>query len=109
MTYATKTTMTRRRFLAGTVAGTSLITLHPFSAYAAANQAHLRIMETTDLHVHIYPYDYYADKPRDTVGLARTASLIKASATRQPIPCCWTMVICCKATRWVITSPTSAV
>ncbi len=77
MTYATKTTMTRRRFLAGTVAGTSLITLHPFSAYAAANQAHLRIMETTDLHVHIYPYDYYADKPRDTVGLARTASLIK--------------------------------
>ncbi|MGR3636022.1 MAG: bifunctional 2',3'-cyclic-nucleotide 2'-phosphodiesterase/3'-nucleotidase [Shimia sp.] len=44
---------------------------------AATNQAHLRIMETTDLHVHVFPYDYYADKPRDTVGLARTASLIK--------------------------------
>lgn len=77
MTYAMKTTMTRRKFLAGTVAGTSLITLHPFSAYAAANQIHLRVMETTDLHVHIYPYDYYADTSRDTVGLARTASLIK--------------------------------
>ena len=34
-------------------------------------------MATTDLHVHVFPYDHYADKPRDTVGLARTASLIK--------------------------------
>ncbi|MBD3664740.1 bifunctional 2',3'-cyclic-nucleotide 2'-phosphodiesterase/3'-nucleotidase [Sulfitobacter aestuariivivens] len=64
----------RRGFLAGTA---GLIALHPFSAHAAGNQAHLRIMETTDLHVHVFPYDYYADKPRDTVGLARTASLIK--------------------------------
>ena len=77
MTETNKTEFNRRKFLAGTLAGTSLIALHPFSAHAAANQAHLRIMETTDLHVHIYPYDYYADKPRDTVGLARTASLIK--------------------------------
>lgn len=67
----------RRRFLAGAIAGTSLIALHPYSARAATNQAHLRIMETTDLHVHVYPYDYYSDKPVDTVGLARTASLIK--------------------------------
>ena len=34
-------------------------------------------METTDLHVHVFPYDYYADKPRDTIGLSRTASLIQ--------------------------------
>ena len=67
-------TLNRRAFLAGT---TGFIALHPFSAHAATNQAHLRIMETTDLHVHVFPYDYYADKPRDTVGLARTASLIK--------------------------------
>ncbi|WP_234900822.1 bifunctional 2',3'-cyclic-nucleotide 2'-phosphodiesterase/3'-nucleotidase [Ruegeria lacuscaerulensis] len=33
-------------------------------------------METTDIHVHVFPYDYYADKPRDTVGLSRTASII---------------------------------
>ncbi len=77
MTKTIKTTMNRRMFLAGTAAGTSLIALHPYSARAAGNQAHLRIMETTDLHVHVFPYDYYADKPRDTVGLARTASLIK--------------------------------
>jgi len=52
--------------------------LHPYSAHAAADQAHLRILETTDLHVHVFPYDYYADKPVDTVGLARTAALIAA-------------------------------
>lgn len=52
--------------------------LHPFSASAAANQAHLRIMETTDIHVNLLPYDYYADKANDTLGLSRTASLIEA-------------------------------
>ncbi|MEE9428203.1 MAG: bifunctional 2',3'-cyclic-nucleotide 2'-phosphodiesterase/3'-nucleotidase [Paracoccaceae bacterium] len=76
--------ISRRRFLTSTTAGASLIALHPFSAFAAGNQAHLRIMETTDLHVHVFPYDYYADKPRDTVGLARTAAHIadiRAEAT----------------------------
>ncbi|AUQ70688.1 bifunctional 2',3'-cyclic-nucleotide 2'-phosphodiesterase/3'-nucleotidase [Phaeobacter sp. HS012] len=71
----------RRSFLAGSA---GLIALHPFSVQAASNQVHLRLMETTDLHVHVFPYDYYADKPRDTVGLARTASLIgdiRAEAT----------------------------
>jgi 2',3'-cyclic-nucleotide 2'-phosphodiesterase / 3'-nucleotidase len=67
--------LTRRGFIVGS---TSLIALHPFSARAQANQAHLRLMETTDLHVHVFPYDYYADKPVDTVGLSRTASLINA-------------------------------
>ncbi|MEX0317223.1 MAG: bifunctional 2',3'-cyclic-nucleotide 2'-phosphodiesterase/3'-nucleotidase [Ruegeria sp.] len=74
-------TLNRRSFIAGSA---GLIALHPFSVRAAGNQAHLRIMETTDLHVHVFPYDYYADKPRDTVGLARTASLIndiRAEAT----------------------------
>lgn len=59
-----------------TLAGSALIALHPFSARAGANQAHLRIMETTDLHVHVFPYDYYADRPSDAVGLARTAAHI---------------------------------
>lgn len=67
--------LSRRHFIAGTA---GFIALHPFSAHAAGNQAHLRIMETTDLHVHVYPYDYYADKAIDTVGLSRTASLIAA-------------------------------
>ena len=72
------TKMNRRQFMAATASGASLIVLHPFTAHAAANQAHLRIMETTDLHVHVHPYDYYSDRPVDTVGLARTASHIKA-------------------------------
>jgi len=71
----------RRSFLAGSA---GLIALHPFSVSAAAGQVHLRLMETTDLHVHVFPYDYYSDRPVDTVGLARTASLIgdiRAEAT----------------------------
>ncbi|MEP6565261.1 MAG: bifunctional 2',3'-cyclic-nucleotide 2'-phosphodiesterase/3'-nucleotidase, partial [Mesorhizobium sp.] len=70
--------VSRRDFLAGATAAGALIMLHPFSARAQANQAHLRIMETTDIHVNVLPYDYYADKPNDTMGLSRTASLIAA-------------------------------
>ncbi|NVD41392.1 bifunctional 2',3'-cyclic-nucleotide 2'-phosphodiesterase/3'-nucleotidase [Ensifer sp. HO-A22] len=70
--------LSRRSLLSGVVASSALVMLHPFSARAAANQAHLRIMETTDLHVHVFPYDYYSDKPNDTLGLARTASIVDA-------------------------------
>jgi 2',3'-cyclic-nucleotide 2'-phosphodiesterase / 3'-nucleotidase len=70
--------LSRRSFLAGSAAAGAMVMLHPFAARAQANQAHLRILETTDLHVHVYPYDYYGDKPNDTMGLARTASLIDA-------------------------------
>ncbi|SMC64073.1 bifunctional 2',3'-cyclic-nucleotide 2'-phosphodiesterase/3'-nucleotidase [Rhizobium sp. RU36D] len=76
--------ITRRSLLGGFAATTALIMLHPFSARAQANQAHLRLMETTDIHVNVMPYDYYADKPNDTMGLARTASIIdgiRAEAT----------------------------
>ena len=70
-------TLTRRRFLSTTAGTAGLLMVHPFAARAQANQAHLRICETTDLHVHVWPYDYYADKAVDTVGLARTATLIE--------------------------------
>ncbi len=70
--------VSRRSFLGGLAASSALVVLHPFSAKAAANQAHLRLMETTDVHVNLLPYDYYADKPVDTLGLSRTASLIDA-------------------------------
>ena len=76
--------LSRRRFLATTSAFGGLILLHPFSARAAVGQAHLRILSTTDLHCHVHPYDYYADRPNDTMGLARTASIveeIRAEAT----------------------------
>ncbi|TCL67220.1 bifunctional 2',3'-cyclic-nucleotide 2'-phosphodiesterase/3'-nucleotidase [Rhizobium sp. BK251] len=76
--------ISRRSLLGGLAATSALILLHPFSARAAANQAHLRLMETTDIHVNVFPYDYYADKPNDTMGLARTATIIdqiRAEAT----------------------------
>ncbi len=76
--------MSRRTFLLTGTAGATVTMLHPFSAHATAGQAHLRLMETTDLHVHVYPYDYYSDRPIDTVGLSRTAAHvadIRAEAT----------------------------
>ncbi len=68
----------RRQFLLGSTALGAAVMLHPYSAFAAAGQAHLRIMETTDIHVNLLPYDYYADKPNDTMGLSRTASIIES-------------------------------
>jgi 2',3'-cyclic-nucleotide 2'-phosphodiesterase/3'-nucleotidase len=71
--------VTRRRVLQGGVAFAAL----GFAPNVAFGQSvapvRLRIMETTDLHVNILPYDYYRDAPDDTLGLARTASLVKAA------------------------------
>ncbi|QDY71554.1 bifunctional 2',3'-cyclic-nucleotide 2'-phosphodiesterase/3'-nucleotidase [Qingshengfaniella alkalisoli] len=71
------TGLSRRQFILTSTAFGGAVALHPFSAKAAEGQAHLRIMSTTDLHCHVYPYDYYADKAVDTVGLSRTASVIQ--------------------------------
>ena len=76
MTQLPDFTATRRTLLKGMAASSALVMLHPFAAHAQANQAHLRIMETTDIHVAVYPYDYYADAPDDKLGLSRTASII---------------------------------
>lgn len=37
---------------------------------------HLRVLATSDLHAHILPWDYHADRPSDTRGLSRVAGLI---------------------------------
>jgi len=42
---------------------------------------HLRIMETTDLHANMVNYDYYSLKEDNTLGFAKTASLIKQART----------------------------
>lgn len=39
----------------------------------------LRILETTDLHMHIVDYDYFQDQPSESVGLVRTATLLRAA------------------------------
>ncbi|MET3924485.1 bifunctional 2',3'-cyclic-nucleotide 2'-phosphodiesterase/3'-nucleotidase [Devosia sp. 2618] len=70
--------ISRRTFLAGSASVGAMAAMHPFAALAQSNQAHLRIIETTDLHVAVFPYDYYADAPNDTMGLARTASIIES-------------------------------
>ena len=49
-----------------------------FSGLATGQRAvHLRLIETTDLHLHILPYDYYADRPWTGVGLAQAARLVE--------------------------------
>ncbi|UYO00937.1 MAG: bifunctional 2',3'-cyclic-nucleotide 2'-phosphodiesterase/3'-nucleotidase [Devosia sp.] len=69
--------LSRRHFLAGSASVGAMVAMHPFAVLAQSNQAHLRIIETTDIHVAILPYDYYADAPNDTMGLARTAAIIE--------------------------------
>lgn len=43
-----------------------------------AHQVHLRVLATSDLHMHILPFDYGRNRPSVAVGLARTAGLIAA-------------------------------
>ncbi|WP_323717140.1 bifunctional 2',3'-cyclic-nucleotide 2'-phosphodiesterase/3'-nucleotidase [Paracoccus aminovorans] len=46
----------------------------------------LRIMATTDLHMHVLGYDYFADRASDRLGLSRAAALI-AKARAQAANC----------------------
>lgn len=49
-----------------------------FAADATAARAvHLRLIETTDLHLHLLPFDYYADRAAPGLGLIAAASLIE--------------------------------
>jgi 2',3'-cyclic-nucleotide 2'-phosphodiesterase / 3'-nucleotidase len=50
-----------------------------FPATADLGVFRLRILATSDLHVHITPWDYYADRASAAAGLARTATLIAAA------------------------------
>jgi 2',3'-cyclic-nucleotide 2'-phosphodiesterase/3'-nucleotidase len=70
--------ITRRRVLQTGVAAAALTGMSGVG-WAAGPVVKLRILETTDLHVNIFPYDYYRDAADDTVGLARTATLVKGA------------------------------
>ena len=50
-----------------------------FTSHINAETINLRIMETTDLHVHMVDYDYYKDKQSDKVGLAKISTLLSAA------------------------------
>ncbi|QIZ10547.1 bifunctional 2',3'-cyclic-nucleotide 2'-phosphodiesterase/3'-nucleotidase [Priestia megaterium] len=54
----------------------------PYNVKAASgNTATLRILETTDLHSNVLPYDYFKDAPVTNYGLAKTATLIQQART----------------------------
>ncbi|NIX75156.1 bifunctional 2',3'-cyclic-nucleotide 2'-phosphodiesterase/3'-nucleotidase [Microvirga terricola] len=72
------TLITRRRALQTGVAAAAVAGLPKF-AFAGDPVIKLRVLETTDLHVNVMPYDYYRDAADDTVGLARTATLVKTA------------------------------
>ena len=48
---------------------------------APGTRARLRLLATTDLHMHLTAYDYYADRADISVGLVRTAGLIHTART----------------------------
>jgi len=73
-----QTALTRRAILRGSTAVAALLAAG-LPVRAAAARVKLRLMATSDLHVNVFPYDYYRDKPDDTVGLAKTAALIAAA------------------------------
>ena len=52
--------ITRRRVLQTGVAAAAIAGL-PQTSWAAGPVVKLRILETTDLHVNVFPYDYYRD------------------------------------------------
>ena len=70
-----------RRFLTGLLAllGTGFL-----CSGALAAEIRLRILETTDIHMHLLNHDYYQHKVTDEYGLAKTISLIKAARAEAP-------------------------
>ena len=60
----------------------------PVQAETVTEPAHegqtvdMQILSTTDLHTNLVNYDYYQDKPSQTVGLSKTAVLIKKTLSR---------------------------
>lgn len=47
-------------------------------------QVKLRLLATSDVHVHLLDYDYYADRATDDMGLSRTAALIDQARAETP-------------------------
>jgi len=68
----------RETLKAGAAIAAASVLPGPLAAQAPA-RLKLRLLETSDLHVNVVPYDYFRDAADDTVGLAKTAHLIKAA------------------------------
>ena len=57
----------------------ALTIVPPDASQIDADLFHLRLLATTDLHVHLVPWDYYGNRSAASSGLARTATLIAAA------------------------------
>jgi 2',3'-cyclic-nucleotide 2'-phosphodiesterase/3'-nucleotidase len=66
--------LSRRALLIGSTA----LAVAPAHA-AVGGTIRLRLLETSDLHMFVYDFDYYRDKPDATVGLSKVATLIRAA------------------------------
>jgi 2',3'-cyclic-nucleotide 2'-phosphodiesterase / 3'-nucleotidase len=53
-------------------------------AAVGSSRVHLRILATSDLHANLLPFDYFAGKRDDGVGLVRVAGLIAAARADAP-------------------------
>ncbi len=53
-------------------------------AATAQEKIDLQVLATTDLHMYLEDYDYYADKPDAGVGLIRVTPLIRAARAANP-------------------------
>ena len=58
--------------------------LNEYSPSEANTTVALRILGTTDLHTNMANYDYYQDKPSNSLGFAKTATLIKNARKENP-------------------------
>ena len=56
----------------------------PNTTKPRVRHATLRLMETSDLHAHLVPYDYFGNRDAPAVGFARTASLIETARSEVP-------------------------
>jgi 2',3'-cyclic-nucleotide 2'-phosphodiesterase/3'-nucleotidase len=62
-----------------------LLNTNSFAGLTAGLRAfHLRVIETTDMHLHLLPYDYYADRPWSGIGLVNAAQLIETARNEAP-------------------------
>lgn len=59
-------------------------TARPAARQGAPGLVRLRILATSDLHMHILPWDYPTDRPQPARGLAGLATLIAAARTEVP-------------------------
>ncbi len=61
------------------VGGLAALGTLPADGAAPAATLKLRLLETSDLHMFVHDYDYYASRQDNTVGLAKVSTLISAA------------------------------